>query len=316
MEGKKIFFMRKIMTMGEGLIAKGYIQPVDLRIYKANFLLLLTAVIWGSAFVAQRIGMGHIGPFTYNGIRFALGAAMLLPVVRFWDGTAATDKGFSRKVLLGGMLAGLVMFAGASLQQIGLIYTTAGKAAFITGLYVVMVPMAGLFWGDKPGTGGWVGAVFAVSGLYLLSVTEDFTLAPGDLWELIGAFFWTAHVLILSRLSPRVNPVRLACIQAAVCSVLSLMIAVFTETFSFDSLIGAGIPILYGGLMSVGLAYTLQVVAQRDAPPVHAAIILSLEALFAALAGWLILDETLTFRALIGCILMLSGMMAAQLWPK
>jgi len=312
----KVFFMRKIMTMGEGLIAKGYIQPVDLRIYKANFFLMLTAVIWGSAFVAQRIGMGHIGPFTYNGIRFALGAIMLLPVVRFWDGHSEADKGFSRKVILGGMLAGIVMFAGASLQQIGLIYTTAGKAAFITGLYVVMVPMAGLFWGDKPGAGGWTGAVFAVSGLYLLSVTEDFTLAPGDLWELIGAFFWTAHVLILGRLSPRVNPVRLACIQAAVCSVLSLMIAVFTETFSFDSLIGAGVPILYGGLMSVGLAYTLQVVAQRDAPPVHAAIILSLEALFAALAGWLILDETLTFRALIGCILMLSGMMAAQLWHK
>jgi len=305
------------MTMGDvGLIAKGYIQPVDLRVYKANFFLLLTAVIWGSAFVAQRIGMGHIGPFTYNGIRFALGAIMLLPVVRFWDGTAATDKGFSRKVILGGILAGIVMFAGASLQQIGLIYTTAGKAAFITGLYVVMIPMIGCFRGDKPGAGGWIGAVFAVSGLYLLSVTEDFTLAPGDLWELIGAFFWTAHMLILSRLSPRVNPVRLACIQAAVCSFLSLIIAVFTESVTFDSLHGAMIPIFYGGLMSVGVAYTLQVVAQRDAPPVHAAIILSLEALFAALAGWLILDETLTFRALIGCILMLSGMMAAQLWHK
>lgn len=308
--------MRKILTIGEGLIAKGYIQPLDLRIYKANFFLILTAVIWGSAFVAQRIGMGHIGPFTYNGIRFALGAAMLLPVVRNWDDPSDRNKGFSGAVIPGGILAGVVMFAGASLQQIGLIYTTAGKAAFITGLYVVMIPMVGCFWGDKPGAGGWTGAILAVTGLYLLSVTEDFTLAPGDLWELAGAFFWTAHVLILSRLSPRVNPVRLACIQAAVCSFLSLMIGVFAETVTFDGLIGAGIPILYGGLMSVGVAYTLQVVAQRDAPPVHAAIILSLEALFAALAGWLILDEVLTYRALIGCILMLSGMMAAQLWKK
>ncbi len=308
--------MRKIMAMGQGLIAKGYIQPLDLRIYKANFFLILTAVIWGSAFVAQRIGMGHIGPFTYNGIRFALGAAMLLPVVRHWDDPSDRNKGFSGTVIPGGILAGVVMFAGASFQQIGLIYTTAGKAAFITGLYVVMIPMIGCFWGDKPGAGGWTGAIFAVTGLYLLSVTEDFTLAPGDLWELAGAFFWTAHVLILSRLSPRVNPVRLACIQAAVCSFLSLVTAVFTETATFDGLIGAGVPILYGGLMSVGVAYTLQVVAQRDAPPVHAAIILSLEALFAAIAGWLILDEVLTFRALIGCILMLSGMMAAQLWKK
>jgi len=308
--------MRKIMAMGEGLIAKGYIQPADIRGCKANLLLLLTAVIWGSAFVAQRMGMGHVGPFTYNGIRFALGAAILLPVVRWWDGSADTDKGFSGTVVFGGLLAGAVMFAGASFQQIGLLHTTAGKAAFITGLYVVMVPLAGLFRGDKLGPGGWAGAVLALIGLYLLSVTEDFTPAPGDLWELIGAFFWTAHVLILSRLSPRVNPARLACIQAAVCSFLSLMIAVFTETVTYEGLHGAMIPILYGGLLSVGVAYTLQVAAQRDASPVHAAIILSLEALFAALAGWLILDEILTYRALTGCVLMMLGMLAAQLWPK
>jgi len=216
---------------------------------------------------------------------------------------------------LGGGLAGLVLFAGASLQQVGLLYTTAGKAGFITGLYVVIVPLLGMLWKQWPGWGGSTGAAIAAVGLYFLSVTEEFNLAPGDAWELAGAFMWATHVLILGWLSPRVNVLKLACAQYAVCSCLSLLVAGYAETITAYGLREATIPILYGGVMSVGIAYTLQVVAQKVAPPTHAAIILSLEAVFAALAGWLILGEVLTTRGLVGCGLMLAGMIVAQIWP-
>jgi drug/metabolite transporter (DMT)-like permease len=215
--------------------------------------------------------------------------------------------------LWGGALAGLVLFIAATLQQVGLVYTTAGKAGFITGLYVIIVPLLGLFWGHRPGWGGWVGACLATAGLYLLSVTKVMTFAPGDLWELAGAFFWAVHVLLLSWLSPRMNGIKLACAQYAVCALLSLIGAGFAEEITLDGLRGALMAILYGGVISVGVAYTLQVIAQRDAPPIHAAIILSLEAVFAALAGWLVLDEVLSPRGLIGCILMFSGMLTALL---
>jgi drug/metabolite transporter (DMT)-like permease len=288
--------------------------------YKADSLLMLTAIIWGGAFVAQRVGMDYVGPLTFNGVRFALGAFTLLPLALRGNKNKGTgqdlDNNFSSKqAILGGGLAGLVLFAGASLQQVGLIYTTAGKAGFITGLYVVIVPILGMLWKQWPGWGASTGAVLAAVGLYFLSVTEEFNLAPGDAWELAGAFMWATHVLILGWLSPRVDVLRLACAQYAVCSCLSLLVAVHTETITVHGLGEATIPILYGGVMSVGIAYTLQVVAQKVAPPTHAAIILSLEAVFAALAGWLILGEVLTTRGLFGCGLMLTGMVVSQLWP-
>ncbi|UCG14944.1 MAG: DMT family transporter [Deltaproteobacteria bacterium] len=292
--------------------------PVSRTIYKADSLLMLTAVIWGGAFVAQRVGMDHVGPLTFNGVRFALGALTLLPLVvqsdRMPEVPLARRLG-GRQAILGGGLAGMVLFAGATLQQVGLVYTTAGKAGFITGLYVVIVPLLGMLWKQRPGRGGWAGAVLAAIGLYFLSVTEEFTLAPGDAWELAGAFMWATHVLILGWLSPRVDVMKLACAQYVVCCCLSLTVAGFTETITANGLRAATIPILYGGVMSVGVAYTLQVVAQRVAPPTHAAIILSLEAVFAALAGWLILGEVLTLRGVVGCGLMLAGMLVAQLWP-
>jgi len=288
------------------------------RVYRADSLLLLAAVIWGSAFVAQRVGMSHVGPLTFNGIRFALGAMVLLPLIRRRDPEPEVAGGPAQHRMVwptvgGGALAGLVLFVAATLQQVGLVYTTAGKAGFITGLYVIIVPLLGLLWGHRPGWGGWLGACLATIGLYLLSVTGTFTFAPGDLWELFGALFWAIHVLLLSWLSPRMDGIRLACAQYVVCSLLSLIVAGFTEAITRDGLHGALIPILYGGILSVGVAYTLQVVAQRDALPTHAAIILSLEALFAALAGWLILNEMLSLRGLIGCILMFSGMLTALL---
>ena len=224
-----------------------------------------------------------------------------------------TRQVFNRN--LGGGLAGLVLFGGATLQQVGLGFTTAGKAGFITGLYVVIVPLLGMLWRQWPGWGGWVGAIIAAVGLYFLSVTTEFNLAPGDAWVLASAFLWAIHVLLLGYLSPRVDVLKLACDQYAVCCFLSLVVAGFMETITVHGLRGATIPILYGGVMSVGVAYTLQVVAQKVAPPTHAAIILSLEAVFAALAGWLILGEVLTSRGLLGCGLMLAGMTVAQLWP-
>ena len=293
---------------------------MDKQVYKANTLLMLTAVIWGTAFVAQRVGMNYVGPLTFNGIRFALGTMVLFPLAIMQKNANARGAEnivvplLTRPAVYGGILAGIVLFSGATLQQIGLIYTTAGKAGFITGLYVIIVPILGLLWGHRPGWGGWLGAFLASIGLYLLSVTEALTFAPGDLWELFGAFFWAAHILILNHLSPKANGIRLACTQYAVCSFLSLIIAFFTESTSLNSLYGAFIPILYGGILSVGIAYTLQVIAQRHAPPIHVAIILSLEAVFAALAGWIMLGEILSTRGLVGCMLMLAGMITAQIW--
>ncbi len=286
---------------------------------KSDGLLLLTAMIWGFAFVAQRVGMDYVGPFTFNGVRFALGGLVLLPLVARSNGPAAVAESIrpplSRgQLVVGALLTGTALFAGASLQQVGLVYTTAGNAGFITGLYVVIVPLLGLFWGQRPGLGTWAGAVLAATGLYLLSITSSFTISFGDLLELIGAFFWAGHVLIIGWLSPRTSPVRLAFFQYAACSVLSLAVAVMFEEITAAGIRGALVPILYGGALSVGVAYTLQVVAQQSAHPAHAAILLSLESVFAALGGWVLLGERLSARGAIGCALMLSGMLLSQLW--
>lgn len=289
---------------------------------RADGLLMLTALIWGAAFVAQRLGMEHVGPFTFNGIRFALGALALQPLIWKMRQTRTREGGGegieTGRIVRFGIVAGCVLFAGAALQQVGIVYTTAGKAGFITGLYVVMVPLFGLFLGNRAGAGTWLGALAAAVGLYLLSVNEDFSIAYGDVLELIGAVFWAGHVLLISRLSPGMDgtdAVRLAAAQFVVCSALSLGFGLALEPITLEGIYGAAVPILYGGLMSVGVAYTLQVVAQRDADPAHAAIILSLEAVFAAVAGYFVLGEVLALRALIGCGLMLGGMLLSQLKP-
>lgn len=289
------------------------------KTFKSDTLLLLTAIIWGFAFVAQRVGMDYVGPFTFNGIRFALGSMVLIPFVLRSNHKShpyAKNEEFSGAgmILPGGGLAGLSLFAGASLQQVGLVYTTAGNAGFITGLYVVIVPILGLFFKQRANAGSWTGAVIAALGLYFLSITEQFTIAFGDFLVLAGAFFWAGHVLIIGWLSPRMNPLKLALAQFTACSVLSLVTAVIFEIITLNGIFQAAIPILYGGALSVGIAYTLQVVAQRYAHPAHAAILLSLEAVFAAIGGWIILGETLAARGLFGCGLMLAGMLLSQLW--
>ena len=283
--------------------------------FQADLLLLLVALIWGFGFVAQRVGMDHLGPYTFNGIRFLLGGLCLLPLALGRSSAPMVPKAQRVPLIRAGLLAGGVLFVAATLQQVGIQYTTAGKAGFITGLYVVLVPMIGLLLRERTNGGTWIGAVVAVVGLYLLSVTENFRIESGDLLVLIGAVFWAGHVLALSYFSPRTVPVRLAMIQFFVCGVLSLLAGAYLETITLTAIVEAAVPIFYGGVCSVGAGYTLQVVVQRKAHPSHAAILLSLESPFAALGGWLLLDEMLLGRALLGCLLMLAGMLVSQLWP-
>ena len=284
---------------------------------KGDLLLLLTALIWGSAFVAQKVGMDHMGPFMYTGIRFALGALVLTPFILVFSNrnkVLPTVEG-GTSLLKAGLLAGTLLFAGSILQQTGIIYTTAGKAGFITGLYVVLVPLIGCIWGFRPGPGSAFGALLAVSGLYLLTITNGFNIGFGDTLVIICAFMYAFHVLVIGWLAPRHDVLKLAALQFWVCAVLSLLIGLVVEEVTWTAIRNAAVPILYGGVLSVGVAFTLQVVAQKRSPPTHAAVILSLETVFAVLAGMIILGEVLSIRGWAGCALMLMGMLAAQLDP-
>ncbi|MGB2222711.1 DMT family transporter [Neptunomonas sp.] len=279
---------------------------------KADLILLLVAAIWGFAFVAQRVGMDYLGPFGFNAARFLVGALSLAPLL--WlikNSNASANTGF---LLKAGVMTGLLLFSGASLQQVGLIHTTAGNAGFITGLYIIFVPIIGLFFMQKNGTNTWLGAVLAVIGLYFLSVNEGFSINQGDIYELVGAVFWALHVIAIGYVAPKVDNLRLAIIQFVICGLLCLLVAISIEraSLTLDNLTLSWLPIAYAGVMSVGVAYTLQIVAQKNASPSHAAIIMSLEALFAAIGGWLLLDEQLDSRATLGCSLMLTGMIIAQ----
>lgn len=280
---------------------------------KADLLLLLTATIWGFAFVAQRVGMSHMGPFTFNGIRFSLGALSLVPFLIWRRKKRGHRSKIDLKAYLGPIIVtGLVLFAGASLQQVGLVGTTAGKAGFITGLYVILVPLLALLWGERTHLAHWAGALLAVVGLYLLSVRGGWVVSPYDMVVFAGAFVWAVHVHLIAKYSALVGPVRLALSQFAICGLLSMGVALLFEPISLSG-VGDGIwAILYGSFLSVGLAYTLQVVAQRTANPSHAVIIMSLEGAFAALGGWLVLSEVLAPRDIIGAGLMLLGMLISQ----
>jgi drug/metabolite transporter (DMT)-like permease len=276
---------------------------------KYEALLFIVAAIWGSGFVAQRMGMDNLGPFAFNGARFAIGSLALVPVILI----RRTSAGIVRTALGPAILGGFVLTAAAGLQQIGMQYTGAGKAGFITGLYVIFVPVAAFFLGKRTPGRTWIGAVLALAGLFLLSVAGTLSMEKGDLIIFISAFFWSAHILVLDRWAPEVDPIVLASIQFAVCSILSWGIAIPLETFNFSDFRNAAAPILFGGLVSTGIAFTLQAVAQTRAHPARASIILSLEAAFAVLAGWLILGEALSPRELVGCALMLTGIIIAQL---
>lgn len=280
----------------------------------AIIMLWITAAIWGFAFVAQRAGMEFIGPFTFNGIRFLLGSVSLIPLI-VWMKFKKKSAGAKRKnIVKGGLLAGLVLFIGASLQQAGMVYTTAGKAGFITGFYVILVPVIGILIGQHITRILWMGAFIALAGLYLLTIDGPFVLQDGDFLILLSSLFWAMHVQLINKLVDTHAALPLSAFQFAVCGILSLATATFFETISTETILQAALPLLYGGLFSVGIAYTLQVVAQQHVHPAYASIILSFETVFAVVGGWLVLSEMLSLRSLAGCLLMLSGMVIVQVW--
>jgi drug/metabolite transporter (DMT)-like permease len=318
------------------------------RALRADILLLLTAGIWGFGFVAQRSGMEYVGPFAYNGIRFILGSISLLPLIFIRRKTAAENRPETsvKKFCLCSLAAGGCLFLAVILQQFGLIFTTAGNAGFITGLYVVMTPVFGIFLGRKTGPATWLGSLFTLAGLYFICAAGEFnSINPGDIIIMVSAVFWACHVLLIDRIVRDVDPIELSSGQFAVCGILALIGAFLAEPFvvplveqinpalldtgvfawmPFPTLLAglcaqiisfpveALVPILYGGLGSVGIAYTLQAVAQRDAPPAHATIILCFEGCFAALGGALLLAEKIGPWTFLGFILMLAGMLITQ----
>ena len=286
---------------------------------RADLLMLLAAAIWGFAFVAQREGMETMGPFLFNTARFFIGTVFLFPIVWYLskkNKTPTNKETSTKKLIIAGTIAGLFLFMASSFQQVGIQYTTAGKAGFITGLYIFFVPLIGIFFGQRTGSGTWLGAFIAVIGLYLLSINDDFSIARGDLLQLICAVFFAAHILVVGYVAKRMDPLKLSLIQYFVSGVLSFFIAIAIEVITWQMIVDTAIPLLYAGIMSIGVGYTLQVVAQQHAKSSHAAIILGLEGAFAVLGGWLILDENLSTRGLIGCGLMLSGMFLSQLLPR
>lgn len=287
-----------------------------LSVINSEILLFLAAIVWGFAFVAQKIGMESIGPMAYNGIRFLLGSASLLPVIYFFDKKTNSKHSSKQELWKAGIISGFVLFAAASIQQIGIVYTTAGNAGFITSIYVILVPILGLLFKQVVNIQTWIGAVIALIGLYFLSASEGLTLVIGDTLVLGSAFFWAAQVLLASYYASKVNILKLAAVQFALTGFLSLLISFFTETYELQNIYDAIIPILYGGVLSVGLAFTLQLVAQKNVIPSHAAIILSTESLFAAIGGWLLLNEKLTPIEIMGAALMLTGVILSQLKRK
>lgn len=282
----------------------------------SSLALLIAAAIWGFAFVAQRVGMKYIGPFTFTGIRFALGAISLIPLMIFYNNKDEKVKIKNIKGnnnLLGGVIIGIILFLAASFQQVGLIGTSAGKAAFITGLYIVFVPILGLFLRHHIKANTWIGAVIAVVGLYFLCVTNRFSISYSDMLELASAFLFAIHILLIDYFSQKINVLKLAFCQFITCSILSMIMAVFIEHITVSGIFQALIPILYGGICSVGVAYTLQILGQKNAEPSHAAIICSMETVFATIGGVFILNEQLGVKGSLGCLLMLTGMILSQL---
>ena len=291
--------------------------------YRQSALLLLTAAIWGSAFVAQQTGMDYVGPFTFNAARNLLGGLTLLPLIVFFSSRkkrtlppdASSENGTQSKTLwAGGILCGIALFVASTLQQIGIQYTTVGKAGFITALYIVLVPVCGLFLRKRVQPKVWLAVLIAVVGLYLLCMTDgSFSLQKGDLLVLACALGFTVHILVIDHFSPLVSGIKMSCIQFFTCSILSAVCMVLFETVNISDLLHAWMPILYAGILSSGVGYTLQIIGQKGLNPTTASLLMSLESVFSVLAGWILLHQALSARELSGCILMFAAIVLVQL---
>ena len=280
---------------------------------KSTAILLLTAIIWGFAFVAQRVGIEYVGNYTFIASRFALGAISLIPIIMIFEKEEKNPAKLKRTILFG-MVAGAILFTASALQQFGIEITgSAGKAGFITGLYTVLVPIFGIFLKKKTNICTWIGAVFAVVGLYLLSVTKGERIGVGDIVLLIGAVFWAFHIMFIDSKVERISPIKFSMTQFATSAVLGFIFALLFEKAPFTGVGDALVPILYAGIMSSGVAYTCQIIGQKDANPTYAAIIMSTESVFSAVGGALLLNEVMSPRGYIGCVLMFIGIVVSQL---
>ncbi len=297
--------------------------------------LLLATFIWGMAFVAQRVGMDYVGPFTFNGTRCLIGGLVLLPFALLvgrrkrntgtaeeesasasgtsdWPGVS-TASGTGKTLFVGAVVCGLLLFAASSLQQIGLQYVTAGKSGFITSFYIVFVPVLGIFLKRKAGWKVWISVAIAIAGLYFLCISETLSFGRGDLVTFASAIMFAFQILAIDHFAPKVNVLQFSCIQLFVSGAASLPFMFALETPTFPGLWDAIVPLLYAGVLSCGVAYTLQIVGQRNANPTIASLLMSVEACFAVLGGWAILGERLSAREGLGCVLMLGAIVLAEL---
>lgn len=285
---------------------------------KNAVILLLTAAIWGTGFVAQSLGMADMGPIAFNGIRNFIGGITLLPFIFFKEKHRREDediKNGGKALVLGGVCCGVFLFAASTLQQIGMQYTAAGKAGFITAFYIVLVPVFCIFLGKKTCLRVWAAVIIALAGLYLLCMTESFHIGKGDAYIFLCAFLFAGHILSIDHFAPRVDVVKMSCIQFFVVGVLAMPLIILFEPTNVWQIRAGIFPLLYAGALSCGVAYTLQIVGQKNMDPTIASLILSLESCISVLAGWIVLGEKLTARELCGCALMFLAIILAQL-PK
>lgn len=291
---------------------------------KNGLILFLAAFIWGTAFVAQSMGMDYLGPFAFNGIRSFVGGIALIPCIALLDRikrkedekeSIIRDKE-KRTLFTGGLCCGLCLFAASSLQQIGIQYTTVGKAGFITAFYIVLVPVFGIFLKKKIGWKVWAAVALSIAGLYFLCITETFSIGKGDIYVFFCALIFSMHILVIDYFAPRTDGVKMACIQFFVAGILSLPLMLAFETTTLEAVFKSTGPILYAGVMSSGVAYTLQIVGQKNMNPAVASLILSLESSISVLAGWVILGQRLSAREGFGCVMMFAAIILAQLPDK
>lgn len=285
---------------------------------KGSIFLLLTTVIWGSAFVAQSVGMDHIGPFTFQAVRCALAVIGLLPIIWLADRSKKDGKSFfsrwkDKALWKTGLLCGIPLFLAINLQQVGIVYTDAGKSAFLTAMYIIIVPLLGLFFRRKPSKMIPVSVALAVVGLYLLSCAGVSEINKGDIYLIGCAFMFAVQIIFVDRYAAEVDALRLNCIQALLCSAASAVVMAFTETPTWATVSACWLPLCYAGFLSMGAAYSLQIIGQKNLEPTAASLIMSLESVFAAIFGWLLLHETMTASETIGCVLVFAAVILSQI---